>query len=153
MSHFFRITKDKIKLFFFFLFITFLFSILAIFPLAIIARRAGPDGFQEQMNIFNKFFGILSSCIIPYLLLIFLKKEFFLKKYFTEFTKIFFIVFISRELVATIPILFYKNFSEFILSNSIQSNIIQVMGIILELFIFYIAVCFIDQIDKESVQK
>ncbi|MFH1565058.1 MAG: hypothetical protein ABIC82_04390 [bacterium] len=147
MFHFLKITKSKIKLSFFFLLISFPFIYLSIFLTSIIVRRAGLDHFQEQMNIFTRFWGILSSCIIPYILLVFLKKEFFLKKYFTEFTKVFFVLFISDELAAIIPILFYKIFPEIFLSNPVQ-----ITGFILKLIIFYITVCFIDKIDKEKVK-
>lgn len=148
MPHFLKITKNKVKLFFFFIFIIILFSCVSVFLTSIIARRAGLENFQEQIITFSNFFGILYSLLVPYILLVFLKKKFFLKKYFTEFTKIFFIFYIARELIGIIPTLLYK-----ILSIEIfLSNPIQVIGFISHFIIYYIAICFIDKVDKVKVE-
>lgn len=126
------------------------------FPTTIIMRRLA-DEYQGQFsmrdmqsNIFIQFLEILNSFLVPYILVIFLKKEFFLKKYFTEFTKIFFIVFASSKLLTIIMTLLSQTLPpEIYFSNAMQ----QAGGFMLELIIFYIAVCFIDKVDKENVLK
>lgn len=148
MFNFLKITKSKIKLFFFFLFIVFLFIYLSLFLTSIIVSRAGLDHFQEQMNIFTSFWGIFNSLFVPYITLVFLKKEFFWKKYFTEFTKVFFIVYMTQELFGIIKILIYKTFPPEIY----LSNVVNTLYIILILIVYYIAICFIDKIDREQVK-
>lgn len=142
MSHFLKPTKSKVKLLLFFLFILFLFSLLSVFAVSAITKTSGPDRFPEQINIFNKFFGVLSSFFVPYAIFIFLKKNFSLKKDFTGFSKIFFIVYAARELVGIIPILIYKIFPGVIFSNPAQ-----IAGVGLQFIIYYIAICFIDKIN------
>lgn len=143
---FFKITKNKIKLLFFIYFISLLITYPFIFLTAIISRNIGFENYKK-VNVIFHLLSYLKLFIVSYATILFLRKEFFIKKYFIDFIKVFFILFILGEISSKITTLFYKVFpSEIFLSNATQ-----ILGLILQIIISYIAVCFIVSfVDKKQ---
>lgn len=139
MFNFFKITGNRAKLFVLFLFAYFISAFLCNFLAILIIKGLTP---QAQINIISWFFQILNLFIVSYILLAFIKKEFFIKKYSIDFIKVFLILFISEKLFAAILFLFYK----FLTADIYFSNLMQIIGIIVAGVIYYIAICCVDSL-------
>lgn len=136
-----KITKDKVKLFFVLLFSIFLLSYLSPILISIvvgkfrISRQAQVNLSQTSIEVLK----ILTLFFVPYTLVAFFKKSFSFKRDFSEFTKAFFIFYITQGIVSIIPFLLYK-----ILPSKIYfSNTISFIALILQILAYYIAICFI----------
>lgn len=137
MSYSLKITKNKIKLFqlfLFFILVNFALSFLFVFLIGAIIRIGGFE-FFEKMSIIPDSLRALNLLIVSYLVLVFLKKKLFLKKYFKEFIEIFFALFILDKLFALV-------FSSIPL-NIGSSVLIQASYLVLQIIIYCAAICFI----------
>lgn len=137
-----KITKNKIKIFLFFIFIYFISSILFVFLTAVITKIGGLE-IREEMSAISHFLEAIRLLVVSYVVLVFLKKEFFLKKYFKELAGLFFALLIFSNLFALLSDLFYK-IGLFKIDSSI---IIQAPYFALQLFVYYIIICFIAKED------
>lgn len=139
MFNFLKITRNRAKLFILFLFVYFISAFLCNFLASLIIKGLTP---QAQIDIIIQFFQILNLFVVSYILLVFLKKEFFLKKYLIDFTKVFLILFISEKLSAATLFLSYK----FLPVAIYFSNFMQLVGIIVVGLISYMAICCVDSL-------
>lgn len=141
MSYSLKITKSKIKLFLFFILIDFVLSFLFVFLIGIITKIGGLE-MREKMGIISHFLEALRLLIVSYLVLIFLKKEFFLKKYFKEFIEIFFALFVLDKLFALIFSLIPLNIG--------SSIFVQATYLVLHIIMYCAVICFIAEENCQS---
>ncbi|MFC1613197.1 hypothetical protein ACFL23_02580 [Patescibacteria group bacterium] len=135
---FLKITKNKVKLLLFYFFISLLLSVPFAFLIAYINRTIGFEHY-EKIKIIIYSLNILNLFIISYFVLAFLKKKLFFKKYFIELIKVFLIFFIAKKIHTLFLTLLYKT----VRSEIYFSNAMQITGFILQVIIYYIAVCFV----------
>ncbi len=135
---FLKIKKDKIKLLIFYIFISLLIAYPFIFLTGIISRNIAFEN-HAKFNFSLHLLCVLNLFIVSYAVTIFLKKEFFLKKYFLDLTKVFFIFLASSIISSKIVSLLYR----IIPSEIYFSNATQIIGLLLQIIIYYIAICFI----------
>jgi len=144
---FLKITKNKIKLLAIFFIFYFLLNFLLNFIIGVFARNFGIE-FYDKTRAFLYLPKLLILLIVSYAMLTFIKKSFLSKKYLKELAIIFLSLFTAERLSAAIPVAFSKVFS----SEIYFSNTAQAASFILQLVIFYIAICFIDS-KKLGMQK
>ncbi len=143
-----KITKNKIEIFSLFLFVYIILSALSILLSGILMRNFGLE-LAEKMGIIQDVLKILKLFIVSYITIAFIKKEFFLKKYFKELARLFVVLFLSNVLFALLANLAYS--IGLFKINSV--SMVQLLHFDLQLVAYYVIICFFVRRDEIGISS
>lgn len=138
MLHHLKITRNKVKTFFFFMFVYLVFLVPFNLLAGIITKNFGWV-LIEKIGVINSVLKVSRLFIVSYMTIVFIKKEFFLKKYLKELAVLFITLLISNKLFALFLGLSYK--IGFLKVDS--SIIMQVPYLVLQVVVYYMIICFL----------
>jgi len=141
-----KITKNKIEIFSLFLFVYIILSALSVLLSGILMRNFGLE-LAEKMGAINDVLKVSSLFIVSYITIAFIKKEFFLKKYFKELVRLFVVLFIVNVLFALLTNIAYS-----IGLFKIDSlSMAQILHFDLQLVAYYVIICFFVRRDEIGI--